>query len=181
MEAWQKQLNEVLRMGNGFANAGAVPKKVKRKGKHAVEEYKSKRAADKPSSAQWVYEQSLLKQHAHMRDTVVARDLLQKEKKKVSWDDYSKYWCRYMVCAAMRCRLLARVRMGKQRAPTTARERLAVAAAEKPKGYYKQMLTDYHAYYAPVELTADDLEEDEKRRQERSARRKRWREQSCTL
>ena len=52
MEAWQKQLNEVLRMGNGFANAGAVPKKVKRKGKHAVEEYKSKRAADKPSSAQ---------------------------------------------------------------------------------------------------------------------------------
>ena len=24
MEAWQKKLNEVLRMGNGFANAGAI-------------------------------------------------------------------------------------------------------------------------------------------------------------
>ena len=51
MEAWQKQLNEVLRLNNGFANAGAIPKAVKALGWAApggVRDYMQKRKEDKP-------------------------------------------------------------------------------------------------------------------------------------
>ena len=74
MEAWQKKLNEVLRMGNGFANAGAIPHDVVQAGQAAIDAYKSKRAEDKPSNAQWVYDQALLQQHAYMNDTITSAD-----------------------------------------------------------------------------------------------------------
>ena len=74
MEAWQKKLNEVLRMGNGFANAGPIPHDVVQAGQAAIDAYKSKRAEDKPSNAQWVYDQALLQQHAYMNDTITSAD-----------------------------------------------------------------------------------------------------------
>jgi hypothetical protein len=168
MEAWQKQLNEVLRL----------------KGKAAVHAYKEKRAADKPSSARWIYEQALLRDHAHWQPTLQARDALRKAGKEISSADYSKYWRRYMVCAAMRCRLCARVRRGAQgkgkyfdpkRQPATEQQKANAAAAAVRPGYYRDLLTEYHAYYSvPVEYTADDLDEAEKRRQLLSARKGSW-------
>jgi hypothetical protein len=184
MEAWQKQLNEVLRLGNGFANAGAIPKATKKKGKAAVEAYKEKRAADKPSSARWIYEQGLLRDHAHWQPTLCARDALRKAGKEISSDDYSKYWQRYMVCAAMRCRLRARVRRCAQgkgkyfdpaRKSATAEQKANADAAAVRPGYYADLLAEYHAYYSvPVEYTAEDLDEEEKRRQLLSARKGKW-------
>lgn len=60
--AWQKKLNEVLRLGNGFANAGAIPLKVVEAGEAAKRAYMEKRKNDMPSSAQWIYEQALHEQ-----------------------------------------------------------------------------------------------------------------------
>jgi hypothetical protein len=175
MEAWQKKLNEVLRVGNGFANAGAIPKRVKRKGKAAIQAHMAKRAAEKPSSAQWVFEQGMLQQHAYMTDVLAAADDLRKKDRTVSWDDFNTYWRRYMVCAAMRCRLLARARRGATRgfAELPARTQ---AKVRKPEGYAAKLLKEYHAYWADVgPLSATDLDEQEARRQRRELRRERYR------
>ena len=50
MEAWQKKLNEVLRLSNGYANAGAIPKAIKRQGEKAVKQYMKERGQDRPSA-----------------------------------------------------------------------------------------------------------------------------------
>jgi len=105
-QAWQKKLNEILRLSNSFANAGAIPKKVKRAGEKATAEYKEQRKENMPSPARWIFEQALLQQHAYHRDVHQARDR--------------------------------------------------------------------RAYYAPVDLTADDLAENEERYQKREGRRLRW-------
>jgi hypothetical protein len=168
MEAWQKKLNEILRMGNGFANAGAIPKDVKRAGKAAVQAYLLKRAKDKPSSAQWIYEQAMLQQHAYMANVWAARDELHKEGASIEWGEFTRSWQRYMVCAAMRCRLRARFLRGQTRA------QCAAGAAAPAGDDYSRLLAEHRAYYAPVTLTADDLEPAERRRQERQARRERY-------
>jgi hypothetical protein len=117
MEAWQKKLNEVLRMGNGFANAGPIPHDVVQAGQAAIDAYKSKRAEDKPSNAQWVYDQALLQQHAYMNGTITSAEQLRKEGKRFAWDrfvtywdTFVTYWLRYMVASRMRCVLRARVK-----------------------------------------------------------------------
>jgi hypothetical protein len=168
MEAWQKKLNEVLRLGNGFANAGAIPKDVVRAGEAAKAAYIAKRLADKPSSAQWIYEQAMLQQHAYWQSTIAARDLLDKEGETIEWGRFTVYWQRYMVCAAMRCRLRARVLRGATRAQI-ARDASAPAGDD-----YTRLLKEHREYYAPVELTADDLDPVERRRQERLGRRERY-------
>ena len=45
MEGWQKMLNEVLRLGNGFANAGRIPRIVLRAGEARRAQYLLRRAA----------------------------------------------------------------------------------------------------------------------------------------
>ena len=117
MEAWQKKLNELLRTGNGFANAGAIPKSEKRKGKAAVAAYMARRDADRPNSAQWVYEQAMVQQHAYSTDVYAQRDALRQSGKVVGWKDFDTWWKRYMVCAALRCRLRARVRRWQHKRP----------------------------------------------------------------
>eukprot|EP00966_Prymnesium_polylepis_P014522 335261-Prymnesium_polylepis.1 len=102
METWQKKLNEVLRLSN------AIPKSVIKKGKAAKEEYLRDRAAGKPSSAQWVFEQAMLQQHSYLADTHKARDQLRSAGRIIDDKRLTVYWQRYMVCAAIRCRLRAR-------------------------------------------------------------------------
>jgi hypothetical protein len=185
MEAWQKKLNEVLRLSNSFANAGAIPKDVKRKGQAATDAYMHKRAADKPSSAQWVFEQAMLQQHAYMADTHAAREFLRKQGRVISWQQFVIYWRRYMVCAAMRCRLRARARCGlgcvqvnvEGGTRTTRLGRKAPPLKHVPRapaGYHAGLLKDHYAYYAPVQLSAADLAENERRYQEREGRRERY-------
>ena len=169
MEAWQKKLNEVLRLSNSFANAVAIPKTVIKKGKAAKEEYLRDRAADKPSSAQWVFEQAMLQQHSYQAETHKARDQLRSGGRIIDDKRLTVYWQRYMVCAAIRCRLRARVLRGKTRAQIA-------KGGEAPAGdAYKSMLAAYQAYYADVDdqLTANDLDDKEKAIQRRQARRKR--------
>eukprot|EP00966_Prymnesium_polylepis_P079545 1843765-Prymnesium_polylepis.1 len=48
MESWQKKLNDILRLNNGFANAGAIPIEVHDLGQEAEDAYLEARAADRP-------------------------------------------------------------------------------------------------------------------------------------
>ena len=171
MEAWQKKLNELLRTGNGFANAGAIPKSEKRKGKAAVAAYMARRDADRPNSAQWVYEQAMVQQHAYSTDVYAQRDALRQSGKVVGWKDFDTWWKRYMVCAALRCRLRARVRRWQHKRPNEA----VRGRVQAPAGYYRRLLEDHRSYWADSPLSADDLADDEMRRQLRTARRERWR------
>ena len=87
----------------------------------------------------------------------------------MNWCDYTMWWRRYMVCAAMRCRLRARVRRGKGSNPGQHAE-----AAKVRTDYYKDLLAEHRAYYAPVNLTAADLDPEEKRRQVLQGRKDRY-------
>ena len=172
MEAWQKKLNEVLRLGNGFANAGAIPLTVIQAGEAAKCAYMAKRAEDKPSSAKWIYEQAMLQQHAYMNDTIVDMNDLEEQGKKISWMRYVTYWRRYMVCAAMRCRLRARVL---RRATRLDAQGASVRRA--PDGLYATLLKEHRDYWADVDmyLSATDLDANELRKQRRRLRQKRYR------
>lgn len=170
MEAWQKKLNEVLRQSNGYANAGAIPKAVKRGGKKKRKAYMEKRAAERPSSAQWIYEQAMLQQHAYHADVHAARDVLRDAGHVVQHDAFSTAWRRYMVAGKFRCRLLARVRCG-----ATWEQQALGSSPPAGDSYYKSLLREYHAYYdPPPSLTAEDLDEEEKERQLQAGRKARY-------
>lgn len=187
MEAFQKKLNEILRLNNGFANAGAIPKDVKAHGAQAVEKYMERRAKDKPSPARWVFEQALIQQHSYFVDVERARDSLVQADRTCEWAAFVRYWQRYMVCAALRCRLRARMLCGTWQFDRAVGKIMATratqpdarlannAGARMPccKGYYSALLKAHQEYYADVDndLTADDLDEKEKARQTRRLRR----------
>ena len=157
MEAWQKKLNEILRLNNGFANAGAIPKDVHAMGERAVDAYMNARAADKPSDAQWVYEQALLQSHSYFVSAMQARDALHNGKQigpihgEMDWSQFCVLWQRYLTAATWFVWGLARARVRQQRAAGG--------------GYYAYLRDEHRAYYKPVKYTSDDLSEDEKRRQ----------------
>ena len=170
MEAWNKKLNEILRLGNGFANAGAIPKIVKQAGQAAINSYMETRKNEMPSEPQWVFEQSLLQHHAHVSDSLAAVSELRKAGKVIAWADFSVYWLRFMVAARLRCRLRARV-MRKATRPEV--QRASVKRA--PPGMYATLLEQHVAYWANVDeyLSASDLQPAEKARQQRILRRMR--------
>ena len=184
MEAWQKKLNEILRLNNGFANAGAIPKAIKAQGEGKVKEYMEARAKDKPSPARWVFEQGLIQQHAYLVDVERVRDSLERAGRTCQWQTLVKYWRRYIVCAALRCRLRARMLVGKwqfdagagkikeNRAESRA-DRLQDRRVTPCRTFYAALLDAHREYFRDVgsELTADDLDEKEKRRQTRRIRR----------
>ena len=169
MEAWQARLNEVLRQSNGYANAGAIPMEVKQRGQAAVLEYMEKRRAQMPSSAQWIYEQAALQLHAYHADVHAARDALKQRGAVITHPMFVVYWSRYMVAAALRCKLRARRQRGQLKA-----QRARGAAPPAGADYYKRLLAEHNAYYADVQLTAADLADEEKRRQQSIARRERY-------
>ena len=188
MEGCQKKLNEILRLNNGFANAGAIPKWVKRAGKRVRARYMAARAALKPSPPRWVFEQSLIQQHAQCVDLERVVDMLKKAGRTCAWSEFTKLWQRYMVCAAMRCRLRARLLLGKWRygPPTAAKPkqtlwpRPACARVRSCLPYYEALLQVHNAYSADVSagLSAPNLDEKERKAQERTLRRKRYAELS---
>lgn len=92
MEGWQKVLNQVLRMGNGFANAGAIPKEVHARGPEAVKEYLTQRAEGK-LRAKWVYDQALMKDYATLSGSLEAFHSL--AGLTVTWGYFCKQWERY--------------------------------------------------------------------------------------
>lgn len=171
MEGWQKQLNDILRLNNGWANAGAIPKEVKRMGERAEDAYLEARKNDKPSSAQWVYEQSLLRQHATWVGTLNEGQKLQGEQDaEMDWERFVLLWQRYLACATLRCWSLARVRVREARRRAFGDQ----PRAESQTYYYRELLRQHKEYYAPVEVSADDLSTEERERQERTARRERY-------
>ena len=148
MEAWQKKLNEILRLNNGFANAGAIPKDVHDLGQEAVDAYLEARRKDKPSDARWLYEQALLRTHAAWQPTVAAQDALRGGNwdgvpTELSWARYATLWQRYMACAFVHVCSLARVRVREE--------------DRTGGGYYKALLASVRDYYAPVEVTSSNL------------------------
>jgi len=158
MEAFQKKLNEILRLGNGFANAGAIPLHVTQAGQAAIDAYmyKEKRKNDKPSSAQWLYDQALLQHHAHVADTLSTVDELRKKGAVCTWERSALLWLRYMTAARLRCRLRARVLLGTTGIAREQRAARAVKVAGKepqraPPGFYRALLDEHKAYYAPVD------------------------------
>ena len=122
----------------------------------------TKRANDKPSNAQWVYDQGLLQQHAYMSGTLSAADQLRKERKTLTWVEFTTYWLRFMVAARMRCVCLVRARWRTNQA--NYRSRIA------------NLLKDHREYYESVDmyLSAPDLDPVEKARQQRMLRRMRY-------
>ena len=172
MESWQKKLNEVLRLSNSFANAGAIPKEIVRRGEKAKAEYMAERAANMPSSAQWVFEQALLQHHSYLQDVREARDLARKEGRTIQWETFATYWRRYMVAATFRHRLLARVRRGAtRRAKAGVPMALGCVSSE-----YDHLMQTHRNYYAPVEFSAPDLDPVERAKQEDRGRRLRYAE-----
>ena len=158
MEAWQKVLNDILRLGNGFANTGAIPKAVHAKGEAAEREYMCKRAADKPDDAQWVYNQAVLGQHAHDTDVLKRLAALQQMPgRDIKWrSEFCVWWRRWMAAGLIfarwrRCFLLRRYRP-----------------------YYQALLTAHRRWWAPVELSAADLAPKVARKQAAVKRRERY-------
>jgi len=152
------------------------PKDVKEAGQAAVDAYMIKRKDAIPSSAQWVYEQAMLQQHAYTHDVLSARDELRREGKLIEWADFVDYWRRYMVCAAMRCRLRARSRRGVGGAVVSGKYVLKQQRPAPAGNLYAKLLADHKAYWASVDeyLTAEDLGDMEKARQQRRLRRLRF-------
>ena len=161
----------MLRLSNSFANAGAIPKAVVQAGQAAKDAYLAKRKDDMPSSARWVFEQAMLQHHSYLADVHAARDYLRKEGRTINSEQLAIYWRRYMVCAKFRCRLLAKVRRGAtRRAKAGVQKALVLVDA----GYYGALMQAHREYYAPVQLTATDLDDKEARRQTRDQRRLRY-------
>lgn len=158
MEGWQKVLNEILRMSNGFANAGRIPEAIKRMGEAAVAKYMEERKADMPSSAKWVFQQTLLQKYHDLSDCFDACADLKACGRVYEWPIFCLLWERYMVMSKVLLRALSRFRLRRARATGST--------------YYTQLLEHYHEYWkVQADYTADDLSEHQKRLQSRKARR----------
>lgn len=155
MEAFQEKLNEILWMGNGFANAGAIPRWVHEVGEAETAAYMERRAAEKTSEPRWIFEQALLQQHAHMADVTAASEDLRTRGEVVTWEEW-----RYMVGSAMRCRLPVRADARADRARRASRSR---AARARPRA------RDSRTY-----SQSTDLAPAERARQEDKGRRERY-------
>ena len=162
MEGCQKVLNSILRLSNGFANAGAIPVLVQELGEEEIRKYLAERKAAQPSSARWVHEQMQLQSHSDLVDTFDAF-LNMPERRTLSAD---WFWTLHVRCSMMTnftVRLVARFRLRRARAVGST--------------YYTELLALYHDYWSAVEveLSANDLSERERRLQMRDARRLRYR------
>jgi hypothetical protein len=167
MEAWQKVLNDILRLGNGFANVGAIPKSTTAAGEAAVEAYMAKRAADRPNDAHWVYNQATLRQHAEDADVLKQLATLAATPGRcVLWrSEYCVWWSRWMAAA----RLFAFLRKKVLRwAPGR-------AGGPRNRDYYQALLAAHRRWWAPVELSASDLSPEVARKQAAEKRRARYR------
>ena len=166
MEAWQKVLNDILRLGNGFANAGAIPKDVKAKGEAEETAYMAKRDADRPNDAQWVYNQAVLRQHAEDADVLKRLATLAATPDRcVLWrSQYCVWWRRWMAAA----RLFAFLRKKVLRWAPGAR------GAPRNRDYYQALLAAHKRWWAPVELSATDLSPEVARKQAAQLRRARY-------
>ena len=162
MEGCQAVLNSILRLGNGFANAGAIPVLIQEQGEQRVAEYMEERLARKPSPARWVHEQMQLQSHADMVDTfdtklrLAGRTVYAAERMAVLWDRYQTMLrCTIRICALFRLR------------------RARVVSSP----YYAELLKLHHSYWATVvELSAPDLAAKERRLQLRDGRRRHYRD-----
>ena len=130
MEGWQKVLNQILRMGNGFANAGAIPKAIKEQGPEAVLEYLKQRKEGKVP-CKWVYDQALLKDYANLNSSIDAHHKLDVLPR--AWPYFCKRWTRYEAGTCMVIKIMARVRRWK--------------AKEKNSNYYSELLDMYKKYW----------------------------------
>ena len=156
MEGWQKQLNEVLRLGNGFANCGAIPKLIRRAGEEAIQKYLDARAQSKPSDARWVYEKAMLQSHSHFAMALEARVQMQERGDEFEWSEFCQFWKRYSAMAHAMIRMVSRCRLRRAR------------ATQPAPHYYARLLLSHHTYWAASDLTmlsAADLNDSEKRLQ----------------
>ena len=183
MEGWQKKLNDILRLNNGWANAGAIPKAVHTMGQAAVDAYMSARADDKPSSARWVYEQALLQQHAQWVPVLKERDALKgDEDREMDWARFVELWQRYLAFATLYVWSLARVRVreARWRAMEEGAPMLRDARGREthvPHTYYTELLASHRHYWRRIstpELSAPDLSAREQACQRRKMRRERY-------
>ena len=55
MEAVQKRMNMLLRLGNNFANVGRIPWRVLRAGREAIRAYMNTRAKKKKTPEKWLW------------------------------------------------------------------------------------------------------------------------------
>ena len=156
MEGWQKVLNQILRMGNGFANAGAIPIAVKEQGPQAVLEYLLKRKEGK-SQAKWVYDQALLKDYSTLSSSLDAYHELAPLIR--TWNYFTARWLRYEQGTLLTVRWVGWWRLRKAR--------------EKGSTYYKELLDMYKAYWEGT--TAEDREKPLfERHRLRTQRHARW-------
>ena len=126
MEGWQKILNQIFRLGNGFANAGAILKSVKDSEQEA--EYLAGRKEGK-SKAKWVYEQALLKDYPTINDSIKHYERL--ESSTVTWDYYCVRMKRYNLGIRLLIKWLAHDRLHRARMTGSP--------------YYTYLLEFYHA------------------------------------
>ena len=167
MEAWQKVLNDILRLGNGFANTGAIPKDTTAAGEAAVAAYMAKRAADKPNDAHWVYNQVILQQHAEDADVLKRlATLAATPGRTVLWrSEYCAWWRRWMAAARIFIFLRKKV----------LRWAPGRAGGRRNRYYYQALLAAHRRWWAPVELSASDLSPEVARKQAAEKRRARYR------
>ena len=159
-------LNEVLRLGNGFANAGAIPKIIKRAGERAIRLYLDARAASKPSNARWVFEQATFRTHTHFTAALAAKVKQMEAQLEFEWSDFCTYWLRYMAMTHATLRWVSRFRL-----------RRARAMESVESNYYTRLMDQHNAYWAAssrAPLSAVDLSIAEQRQQRREYRREQY-------
>lgn len=126
MEGFQKVLNQIFRLGNGFANAGAVKHAIKDTEEEA--DYLAARK-EKKSKAKWVYEQALLKDYPTLSDSLKRHEEL--ENTAVTWDYYCRRIDRYSAGIYLVIKLMGTWRLRRARLQEST--------------YYTNLLELYHS------------------------------------
>ena len=156
MEAWQKQLNDILRRCNGFANAGRYKKAIAAAGQAAIDRYLAERKDHQKAPEQWVYDKALMQKASHFKYSLDRMKALSSEGRVMTWAPFNRYWVLYMKWSLCLAQWKARLRIRADRA------------------HYTQLLVEHRRYYAQVAnmMSATDLRARDASAQQRTHRRK---------
>ena len=85
MEATQKRMNMLLRLGCHFANVGRIPIRVLRAGRHAVKDYLLQRKKKKASPEEWLWQKNFSSFCAKNEDILARVEGHRSEGRTMDW------------------------------------------------------------------------------------------------
>ena len=115
--------NELCTKGFRFANVGRVPISVtegltdEKEKKEAVEKYMMDRKEAQTSRERWIFDSMLAQTATQFGDRLEQAEELAEKGLTIDWEtEFVQFWLWYMLLAAWRCRIRARILMRRDRA-----------------------------------------------------------------